>query len=216
MPRESYESDLNTVREELLVLATMAGDALTGSIRILRERLSDEGAILIENDERINEKCHDIEEACLNLVATQQPVAGDLRLLFSTMQIAMQLERIADYAKGIARINAMLPPGPHIKPLVDIPRMGVIATSMLRESIEAFLTGDAEAAEKIPARDMELDLLYAQVYRVLLTHVMAEPKRIDDAMKLTFVAHNLERVGDRVVNICERVIYYLTGDVVDF
>lgn len=216
MPRESYESDLQTVREELLVLANMAVAAVTDSVRILRDRKMDEGEALIENDILINEKCHYIEEACLNLVATQQPVAGDLRFLFSAMQIAMQLERIADYGKGIAKINAMIPPGPHVKPLLDIPRMAGVASSMLEEAIEAFLNQDAEAAERVPARDLELDLLYSQVYRVLLTHVMEEPRRIDDAMKLTFVAHNLERVGDRVVNICERVIYYLTGDVVDF
>jgi phosphate transport system protein len=216
MPRESYESNLQTVREELQVLADMTADAVSDSVRILRDRRMDEGKALIENDLVINRKCHDIEEACLNLVATQQPVAGDLRFLFSAMQIALQLERIADYGKGIARINAGMPPGPHVQPLLDIPRMSGVAVSMLKDAIDAFLNQDAKAAALIPARDVELDLLYSQVYRVLLTHVMQEPKRIDDALKLTFVAHNLERVGDRVVNICERVIYYLTGEVVDF
>jgi phosphate transport system protein len=216
MPRESYESSLQTVREELQVLADMTAVAVSDSVRILRDRRMDEGNALIENDLVINKKCRDIEEACLNLVATQQPVAGDLRFLFSAMQIALQLERIADYGKGIARINAGMPPGPHVQPLLDIPRMSGVAVSMLKDAIDAFLYQDAEAAARIPARDVELDLLYSQVYRVLLTHVMQEPKRIDDALKLTFVAHNLERVGDRVVNICERVIYYLTGEVVDF
>jgi len=216
MPRESYESNLQTVREELQLLADMAAEAVSESVRILRDRRMDDGDALIARDIIINKKCHDIEEACLHLVATQQPVAGDLRFLFSAIQIAMQLERIADYGKGIARINAGMPPGPHVQPLLDIPRMSGVAVSMLREAIDAFLSQDAEAASRIPARDVELDLLYSQVYRVLLTHVMQEPRRIDDALKLTFVAHNLERVGDRVVNICERVIYYLTGEVVDF
>jgi phosphate transport system protein len=216
MPRESYESNLQTVREELQVLADMAAEAVSESVRILRDRRMDEGIALIERDIIINKKCHDIEEACLHLVATQQPVAGDLRFLFSAIQIAMQLERIADYGKGIARINAGMPAGPHVVPLLDIPRMSGVAVSMLREAIDAFLSQDADAAARIPARDVELDLLYSQVYRVLLTHVMQEPRRIDDALKLTFVAHNLERVGDRVVNICERVVYYLTGEVVDF
>jgi len=216
MPRESYESDMQVVREELQVLAGMAADAVENSVRILRDRRMEEGEALIEADLLVNGKCHAIEEMCLNLVATQQPVAGDLRFLFSAMQIAMQLERIADYGKGIARINAGMPPGPHVKPLLDIPRMSGVAVSMLRDAIAAFLNQDAEAAERIPARDVELDLLYSQIYRVLLTHVMQDPRRIDDALKLTFVAHNLERVGDRVVNICERVIYYLTGEVVDF
>jgi phosphate transport system protein len=216
MPRESYESNLQTVREELQVLADMAADAVSESVKILRDRRMEDGNALIERDIIINQKCHDIEEACLHLVATQQPVAGDLRFLFSAIQIAMQLERIADYGKGIARINAGMPPGPHVQPLLDIPRMSGVAVSMLKEAIDAFLNQDADAAARIPERDVELDLLYSQVYRVLLTHVMQEPKRIDDALKLTFVAHNLERVGDRVVNICERVVYYLTGEVVDF
>ncbi len=216
MPRASYESDLQAVRAELLEVAAMTERAVSESVRILKERLMDEGSALIENDEVINARCHAIEEICINLTATQQPVAGDLRFLFSTMLIAMELERIADYAKGIARINATIAPGPHIKPLIDIPRMAVVATSMLRSAIEAFLKVDPDEAARIPARDVELDLLYSQVYRELLTHVMQNPSKIDDAMKLAFSAHNLERVGDRVVNICERIIYHCTGEVVDF
>ena len=206
---------MNSLREELLRLSRMTENALGESVRILRDRLFNEGEALILNDENINLQCHDIEEQCLNIIATQQPVAGDLRFLFATMQIAMELERIADYAKGIAVINSRIPPGSHIKPLVDIPRMQKKAGEMLELSIDAFLDRDVEAAEKLPAMDVEIDLLYEQVYRELVTHVMQNPERIADAMLLTFAAHNLERVGDRVVNICERVVYLCTGEVVD-
>ena len=206
---------MNSLRGELLRLARMTKNALSESVRILSERLFNEGEALILNDENINLQCHDIEEQCLNIIATQQPVAGDLRFLFATMQIAMELERIADYAKGIAVINSRIPPGSHIKPLVDIPRMQKKAREMLELSIDAFLDRDVVAAEKLPAMDVEIDLLYEQVYRELVTHVMQNPEKIADAMLLSFAAHNLERVGDRVVNICERVVYLCTGEVVD-
>jgi phosphate transport system protein len=215
MVRETYEAEMNSLRGELLRLARMTKNALSESVRILSERLFNEGEALILNDENINLQCHDIEEQCLNIIATQQPVAGDLRFLFATMQIAMELERIADYAKGIAVINSRIPPGSHIKPLVDIPRMQKKAREMLELSIDAFLDRDVVAAEKLPAMDVEIDLLYEQVYRELVTHVMQNPEKIADAMLLSFAAHNLERVGDRVVNICERVVYLCTGEVVD-
>ncbi len=215
MVRETYEAEMNSLRGELLRLARMTENALSESVRILNERLFSEGEALILNDENINLQCHDIEEQCLNIIATQQPVAGDLRFLFATMQIAMELERIADYAKGIAVINSKIPPGTHVKPLINIPRMQEKASEMLNLSIKAFLDRDISTAEKLPAMDIEIDLLYEQVYREQVTHVIQNPDRIADTMLLTFAAHNLERVGDRVVNICERVVYLCTGEVVD-
>ncbi|MCK4505895.1 MAG: phosphate signaling complex protein PhoU, partial [Candidatus Aegiribacteria sp.] len=185
------------------------------SVRILKNRLFEEGEKLIRNDDVINGKCFEIEESCLNIIATQQPVAGDLRFIFAAMQIAMELERIADYAKGIAVINMRISPGDHVKPLIDIPRMTEKACEMLRKAIDAFLNKDIVAVEEIPPMDVEIDLLYEQVYRELLTHVIQKPEIINDAMMLAFVAHNLERVGDRVINICERVVYLCTGKVVD-
>jgi len=215
MARETYEAEMNALREEMLKLSNMTNRALERSIVILRDRSFDEGEKLIEDDEEINLACHHIEESCLNIIATQQPVAGDLRFIFATMQIAMELERIADYAKGIAVINRKIPPGSHIKPLIDIPRMQQKAREMLEMSMDSFLKCDLDSARRIPSMDVEINLLYEQVYRELVTRVMESPERIADAMLLTFAAHNLERVGDRVINICERVVYLCTGDVVD-
>jgi phosphate transport system protein len=215
MARETYEAELNTLKEELSSLSHRTDKALEKSIRVLKDRLFDEGELLIREDEEINLMCHHIEEGCLNIIATQQPVAGDLRFIFATMQIAMELERIADYAKGIAVINRKISPGEHVKPLIDIPRMQQKVKEMLESSIEAFLKCDIEAARRIPSMDVEINLLYEQIYRELVTRVMQDPKRIADAMLLTFAAHNLERVGDRVINICERVVYLCTGEVVD-
>ncbi len=213
--RETYEAELDSIREALMRLSRMAEISVMESVRILKNRLFEEGEKLIQGDKVINRKCLEIEEACLNIIATQQPVAGDLRFIFAGMQIAMELERIADYAKGIAAINMRISPGEHVKPLIDIPRMSDKACEMLRKAIDAFLNKDIAAIEEIPPMDVEIDLLYEQVYRELLTHVMQRPEIINDAMMLTFVAHNLERVGDRVVNICERVVYLCTGEVVD-
>ncbi|MBN2587850.1 MAG: phosphate signaling complex protein PhoU [Candidatus Fermentibacteraceae bacterium] len=215
MARETYEAEMNSLREEMLRLSRMTDRALASSIEILRDRLFEQGEKLIREDEEINLVCYHIEESCLNIIATQQPVAGDLRFIFATMQIAMELERIADYAKGIAVINRRISPGDHIKPLIDIPRMQHKAGEMLEMAIDAFLKCDIESARRIPSMDVEINLLYEQVYRELVTRVMENPRRIADAMLLTFAAHNLERVGDRVINICEKVVYLCTGDVVD-
>ncbi len=213
--RETYEAELDSIREALMRLSRMAEVSVQESVRILKNRLFEEGEKLIINDKLINRKCFEIEESCLNIIATQQPVAGNLRFIFAAMQIAMELERIADYAKGIAVINMKISPGEHIKPLIDIPRMSEKACEMLRKSIDAFLNRDIVSVEEIPPMDVEIDLLYEQIYRELLTHVIQKPEIINDAMMLTFVAHNLERVGDRVINICERVVYLCTGEVVD-
>ncbi|OPL18019.1 MAG: hypothetical protein AVO35_07615 [Candidatus Aegiribacteria sp. MLS_C] len=215
MARETYEAEMMALKEELLRLSRMTDRALERSVEVLRDRLFEEGERLISDDEQVNMACHHIEEGCLNIIATQQPVAGDLRFIFATMQIAMELERIADYAKGIAVINSRIIPGDHIKPLIDIPRMREKAGEMLEMSIDSFLRCDVESARRIPSMDVEINLLYEQVYRELVTRVMESPERIADAMLLTFAAHNLERVGDRVINICERVVYLCTGDVVD-
>lgn len=215
MGRELFESELNEVRQQLLSLSREAVEAVRESIEVLKARDMRRGRGLIDDDERINYHCYEVEEACLNIIATQQPVAGDLRLLFSVLQISNELERIADYAKGIARINEKIGDQPLIKPLVDVPRMCEITTSMLEGAIRSFLEKDEKAAREIPGRDVEVDMLYNQIHRELLTYVMSDPNRLEQAMMLIWVAHNLERVGDRVVNICERIIFTLTGEVVD-
>jgi phosphate transport system protein len=215
MGREVFESELNEVRQQLLSLSREAVEAVRESIEVLKARDMQRGRELIGNDERINYHCYEVEEACLNIIATQQPVAGDLRLLFSVLQISNELERIADYAKGIARINEKIGDQPLVKPLVDVPRMAEITTSMLEGAIRSFLEEDEKAAREIPGRDVEVDMLYDQIHRELLTYVMSNPELMEQAMMLVWVAHNLERVGDRVVNICERIIFTLTGEVVD-
>ena len=171
--------------------------------------------MIVESDEIINLKVLEIEDLCLSIIATQQPVASDLRLLFSILQISTEIERIGDYAKGIARISLKIGSESLIKPLIDIPGMEQLAGQMLSDAITAFIEDNAVAAESISRRDARIDAMYNQVHRELLTFVMEKRSNINQTIMLDWIAHNLERVGDRVTNICERIIFTVTGNSVD-
>ncbi len=211
MPREKFEHDLHRLQDEILELGAMAERAIMESVKVLKNRDLDHARAIMEADRHINEKRYAIENEALTLIATQQPMAGDLRTLAAILEIASELERMADYAKGIANIAVMLGVEGLIKPLVDIPRMADKACDMLHRSLEAFINADVEEARAIPKEDVEVDVLYEQIYRELVTYIIADPKVIEQANKLTWVAHNLERVADRVGNICERIVFSITG-----
>jgi phosphate transport system protein len=211
MAREKFEHDLHRLQDEILALGAMAENAVAESVRTLKQQDFVRARALIEGDRHINEKRYAIENEALTLIATQQPMAGDLRTLAAILEIATELERMADYAKGIANIVLMIGAEKLIKPLVDIPRMADKACDMLHRALEAFLKQDVEAARAIPKEDAQVDALYEQSYRELITYIMADPKAIDQATRLTWVAHNLERVADRVGNICERIVFSITG-----
>jgi phosphate transport system protein len=211
MAREKFEHDLHRLQDEILALGAMAESAVSESVRTLKQQDFTRARSLIEGDRLINEKRYAIENETLTLIATQQPMAGDLRALAAILEIATELERIADYAKGIANIALMIGTEKLIKPLVDIPQMADKACDMLHKALEAFITQDVEAARGIPKEDAVVDTLYAQIYKELVTYIMADPKATDQATRLTWVAHNLERVADRVGNICERIVFSITG-----
>lgn len=216
MGRDQYQLELQELKTRMTSVVELVKKNIRDSIRFLGNRDMMGAGLVIESDEQVNHKCWDIEELCIRLIATQQPVAGDLRFIFSVLQITNEVERIGDYAKGIARISRKIGAEPLIKPLVDIPRMGDIAVGMLEDALKAFTDGDHTAAREIPTRDIQIDILYRQVHRELLTFVMERPTNMEQCMLLDWVAHNLERVGDRVINICERVIFTVTGEVTDF
>jgi len=215
MPRESFERDLQRLQDEVLVLGSMAETAIVESVDSLKQRDRQKARRLIAEDRMFNKKRFAIEDNTLVLIATQQPMAGDLRTLAAVLEIATELERIGDYAKGIAKINLMIGEEPLIKPLVDIPRMAEKARSMLHRALEAFVRRDVDLARAIPAEDDEVDALYNQVYRELLTFIMVDPSTIDQATYLLWAAHNLERAADRVINICERVVFTVTGELME-
>jgi phosphate transport system protein len=215
MLREAFEQDLQRLQDEVLVLGSMVEKALIESVESLKQRDLEKAQRLIAEDRVLNKKRFAIEDEALVLIATQQPMAGDLRILAAVLAIISELERIGDYAKGIAKINLMMGDAPLIKPLVDIPRMANKARDMLHRALEAFVQRDVDLARAIPDEDDEVDALYNQVYRELLTFIMDDPRTIDQATYLLWAAHNLERAADRVINICERVVFTVTGKLME-
>ena len=215
MPREIFDTELQRLQDELLVLGSMVEGAITESVAVLKARDFEGSRRVIAQDRVVNEKRRAIEEATLVLIATQQPMAGDLRTLAAILEIAGELERIGDYAKGIARINLFIGEEPLMKPLIDIPRMAVKARDMLHRALDAFINRDVEMARSIPSEDDEVDALYDQVYRELATYIFADARNIGQVNNLLWAAHNLERTADRVTNICERVIFTVTGEILE-
>jgi len=197
----------------MLVLAGMVESAIDRGIQALRNRDAELAREIIADDIKINRKRYETEERCLELIATQQPLAGDLRTIAAILHIIVDLERMGDHAEGIAKIALMLADEPPLKPYIDIPRMAQIATRMLMASLEAFKHRDADRARAICNEDDEVDALYDQVYRELVTYMLQDPKTIERATHLTWVAHNLERIADRVTNVCERVVYLVEGKI---
>jgi phosphate transport system protein len=185
------------------------GDAM----RALKEQDVDLAEQVIAGDKRVNDKRFDIEELCVTLIATQQPAARDLRSIIAAMHIATDLERMGDHASGIAELAIRLADQPHLKPLIDLPRMAKIDREAIQDSLQAYLDQDTELALETAKRDQDIDELYVQIYRELLTYMLEDTNNIGRATYLLWVAHNFERIGDRVSNICERVIYLATGKV---
>lgn len=211
--RESFEHELRQLQDEMLVLASMVDQAIGASIEALRHLDAVGAQRIIRADREINAKRFAIEEMAITAIATQQPMARDLRTILAVLHIAVELERMGDYAAGIARIVLMHGDQDLLKPLIDVPRMAELARAMLRRSLDAFVTRDAGLASQVATHDDAVDALYDQVYRELLTYMLQDSRTIDRATWLLWVAHNLERIADRVTNICERVIFLVTGQL---
>ena len=215
MVRKSFESEIQLVKDDVLILGSMVEKALLDSVDAMKKRDIRASERVFQDDKAINRKRFEIENQLMILIATQQPMAHDLRLLASCLEIISELERMGDYAKGIANINIRMGDTPLLKPLIDMPRMAEKGVDMLHRSLTAFVNEDVAAAEKIPVEDDEVDALYNQIYRELMTFVIADPKTIERANWLLWVAHNLERFADRVTNICERTIFIATGELTE-
>lgn len=213
--RTYFVQELRRLQDELLMMGSMVNQALCDSLDVLKRQDLEKAKQIIIDDRVINGKRYKIEEDCLTLIATQQPMAGDMRLIAGMLEIASELERIGDYAKGIARIALYIGKEPLIKPLIDLPTMCTIVVEMLRGSLDAFVNQDVEQARLIPKRDDEVDALYNKINRELIDIVVKDPSRIDQANYLSWAAHNMERAADRSTNICERIIYTVTGQFVE-
>ena len=215
MTRENFDLQLAHVKEKLVKLATMVNRLQEQAVKALADRDEELAKELVASDLLINQAQREIEETCLLLIASQQPVARDLRLVFSVAMIASELERMADHAKGVAVLAQRLADQPLLKPLIDVPRMAEIGRDLLMGQIEAFMKGDMEAARRLAERDTEVDELNDQVFRELLVLMMTDPRTITRATYLLWVAHNLERFADRSTNIGERVVFLQTNTIVE-
>lgn len=209
--RTVFHKRLKEIQDDILAMGSMASKAIIRSVEALKKRDLDQAHQVIDDDQKMNDKRFEIEEKCIELIATQQPMASDLRIIIAILNITTEIERIGDYAVGIARIVVMIGNEPPLKPLVDIPRMAEKTSDMLRRSLTAFINRDAEAAKNIIAEDDLVDQLYDQVFRELLVFMAEDPRTVTRATRLIWVAHNLERAADRATNICERVVFVVTG-----
>lgn len=215
MPRDEFGRELRFLQEELLAVGGMVEKAIANAVDGLKRRDLEVSRQVILDDDAIDVRRHDIEERCVNLIARQQPIATDLRMIIAILHIVGELERMGDYAEGIAKLSLELGNAPPLKPLIDIPRMSDKAIQMLHKSLESFVNRNVEAARQVGDDDDEVDALYDQVYRELLTFMIEDPRTITRATYLLWVAHRLERIADRATNIAERVIYLVTGEHVE-
>jgi phosphate transport system protein len=215
MTRQTFDQELDRLQDEVLALGSMVEEAIVLSVETLKRRDFAASRRLIAGDRTINERRYAIEQETMTLIATHQPMASDMRLLAPILEIVTELERMGDYAKGIARINLMIGGRSLVKPLIDLPIMAEKASYMLRSALDAFVQRDLERARSIPKMDDDVDALYNQVYRELISYILEDPTVIEQANQLMWSAHNLERTADRVTNLCERTVYAVTGELTE-
>ncbi|MDQ4044590.1 MAG: phosphate signaling complex protein PhoU [Chloroflexota bacterium] len=209
--RAAYTLQIQELMDTVVAMASMVDKAIARSIEALRTQNVQLAQQVRKDDQLINDRRWAAEEQAITVIATQAPMAGDLRRIASCMQIYTDLERMGDHASGTAKIVVETADEELLKPLVDIPRMAEVAREMLGGAVTAFMDHDEEAAWQVAARDDEIDKLYEQVYRELVSYMVADPSTINRATHLLWAAHNVERLGDRVTNICERTVFTITG-----
>lgn len=215
MVRADFDQQLSALQREVEVLAGIVEKSINRAVDALKRRDLEESQRVIQDDDYIDQKRFEIEERCIDLIATQQPMARDLRVIIALLHIVVELERMGDYAEGIAKISIAMGDSPPLKPLIDIPRMAEKATEMLRDSIDCLLNRDLVKAHQVCQADDEVDELYDQVYRELLLFMIQDPQTIQRATYLLWVSHDLERIADRATNIAERVIFLVTGKLTE-
>ncbi|MCD4685981.1 MAG: phosphate signaling complex protein PhoU [Anaerolineae bacterium] len=213
--RSSLDEALLMLRDDVLKLSFFVDQALDHAVRALREQNIELARQVISDDDQINALRYAIERQCYLLLALQQPAARDMRAVITAIHIVVELERMGDHAASIAKTAEELASEAQLKPLIDIPRMAQIAREMLKASLSAYLSWSAEEAEATVARDVEVDQLDAQLTRELVTFMLQDTGNINRALKLQWASHNLERIADRITNICERVIFMVTGDLTE-
>ena len=213
MLRSDFGRHLTELQTSLTEMGDLVETATQNALRALESRDAQLAQQVIADDDILDDMQDELQDKCVVLLATQQPAASDLRAVMSAVHIALELERMGDYAEGIAKISIRIGDQPLLKPLIDIPRMAELALKMLEESLQSYAERDEWLAQKVCSDDDAIDDLYNQVYRELLTYMLSDPGTIERATHLLWVAHNLERIADRATNIAERVLWLVTGNV---
>ena len=214
MVRADFDRNLKLLQEELLLLGGLVEKSIVDAIEALKTRDIELSHKVVSQDDIIDQKTNQIEEKAIDLIATQQPIAIDLRTLMSVIHISVELERMGDYAEGIGKIGVMMGNDPPVKPLIDIPKMAAKASDMLKRSLDALVRRDSALARQVCEDDDEVDNLYDQIYKDLIALMISDPTTTQRATYLMWVAHDLERIADRATNIAERVIFLVTGQLV--
>ena len=214
-PRETLDRAIDELLAQVIEQGSMVERSLQGSVKSLQHQEVDEAKIIYDDDRQINKKHFDIEENVITLIATQQPMARDLRLLTAILEVTTELERMGDYAKGIARITVRIGQEELLSPMKHIPPMSEVCIDMLHRALQAFVERDSEAARAIPQEDDQVDNYFNTIYRELMEQMISNPTTVDQANHLLWVAHNLERVADRVTNVCERIVFVVTGEMLE-
>lgn len=214
-PRETLDRAIDDLLAQVVDQSSMVEKSLNEAVRALKSQDIGQAKLIYDADRQINKKHFDIEESVITLIATQQPMARDLRLLTAILEVTTELERMGDYAKGIARITVrigqkeLLPPIRHILPMTEV------CVDMLHRAVKAFVERDADSARSIPKEDDQVDDFFNTIYRELMDQMIANRGSVDQANHLLWVAHNLERVADRVTNVCERIVFVVTGEMLE-
>lgn len=212
MTRNYFDKELQELHLMMLKMCTVVEEALINTVYALKHQDVKMAQAVIDGDDVIDDMEYEIEDKCLKLIALQAPMAKDLRFIATALKIITDLERIADHAVDISKITLKLADEQYIKELIDIPRMGEIATRMIKESIDAYVKQDADKAKEVAKMDDEIDAFHKQIFRELLLIMMEDPKKINQATNFLFVSKSIERIGDYVTNICEKIIYAVTSE----
>jgi phosphate transport system protein len=216
--RQEFDRELGRLEAELILMSGLVEKAIFDALQALKNRDIDRSQKVINEDDHIDKTELEIERYCIELIRRESPMAGDLRRIVASLQIAGELERIGDYAEGIAKISINMGSQPPLKELIDIPRMGDKAVSMLKRSLESFISRDEDVVRTIvvelESEDDEVDDLYTKVQGDLMELVKSDPDNAERATYLMWVAHNVERVADRAMNIAERSLFQATGQLV--
>lgn len=215
MTRNHFDNELQELIKDMIKMSSIVEEALSDSINALKKQDIELADKVIALDDLVDSMELEIEDKCLKLIALQQPIAKDLRIIATALKIITDLERIADHAVDIAKITKRLSGEKYIKELIDLPRMAYIVTGMVKDSIDAYVRQNVEKAREISKRDDEVDGLHSQIFRELLLLMMEDPRKINQSTYFLFISQSIERIADHVTNVCEWIIYAVTGEHVD-